>query len=34
MTHPYTEFYPGTYGHFAPTRFAQPAYSAASVPFR
>ena len=34
MTHPYTEFYPETHGHFAPTRFVQPAYSAASVPFR
>ena len=34
MTHPYTEFYPETYGHFAPTRFAQPAYSAACVPYR
>lgn len=34
MTHPYTEFYPETHGHFAPTRFLQPAYSAACVPFR
>ena len=34
MKHPYTEFYPETYGHFAPTRFVQPAYSAAWVPFR
>ena len=34
MTHPYTEFYPETHGHFAPTRFVQPAYSAASAPFR
>ena len=34
MTHPYTEFYPDTYGHFAPTRFVQPAYTAACVPFR
>ena len=34
MTHPYTEFYPETHGHFAPTRFVQPAYSAACVPFR
>ena len=34
MTHPYTEFYPETHGHFAPTRFVQPVYSAACVPFR
>ena len=34
MTHPYMEFYPGTHGHFAPTRFVQPPYSAACVPFR
>ena len=34
MTHPYTGFYPATHGHFAPTRFVQPAYSAACVPFR
>jgi hypothetical protein len=34
MTHPYTEIYPETHGHFAPTRFVQPAYSAACVPFR
>ena len=34
MTHPYTDFYPETHGHFAPTRFVHPAYSAASVPFR
>ena len=34
MTHPYTEFYPETHGHFAPTRFVQPGYSAACVPFR
>ena len=34
MTHPYTEFYPETHGHFAPTRFVHPAYSAACVPFR
>ena len=33
LTHPYTEFYPGTHGHFLPTRFEQPAYSAACVPF-
>jgi hypothetical protein len=34
MTHPYTEIYPETHGHFAPTRFVQPEYSAACVPFR
>ena len=34
MTHPYTEIFPGTHGHLAPTRFVQPAYSAACVPFR
>ena len=34
MTHPYTEYYPETHGHFAPTRFVHPAYSAACVPFR
>ena len=34
MTHPYTEFYPETHGHFARTRFVQPAYTAACVPFR
>ena len=34
MTHPYTEFYPATHGHFATTRFVHPAYSAACVPFR
>ena len=34
ITHPYGEFYPETHGHFAPTRFVQPAYSAACVPYR
>ena len=34
MTHPYTEFYRETHGHFEPTRFMQPEYSAAGVPFR
>ena len=34
MTHPYTEIYPETHGHFAPTRFVQPALSAACVQFR
>ena len=33
-THPYREFYPETHHHFAPTRFVQPPYSAACVPFR
>ena len=32
MTHLDTEFYPETYGHFEPTRFVQPAYSAACEP--
>lgn len=34
MRHPYVERNQKTYGHFVPTRFVQPAYSAASVPFR
>ncbi len=34
MQHPYVETNPETHGHFAPTRFVQPAYSAACVPFR
>lgn len=34
ITHPYTEIYPETHGHFAPTRFVHPKYSAACVPFR
>ncbi len=34
MTHPYTEVFPETHGHFEPTRFVQPPYSAACVPFR
>lgn len=34
MTHPYSRTSPDLYGHFAPTRFVQPAYSAACVPFR
>ena len=34
MTHPYTEYYPETHGHFSPTRFVHPPYSAACVPFR
>ncbi|NPU97346.1 MAG: AAA family ATPase [Candidatus Omnitrophica bacterium] len=33
-THPYTEIYPETHGHFAPTSFPHPPYSAACVPFR
>lgn len=34
LTHPYKEIYPETHGHFAPTRFVQPKYSSACVPFR
>lgn len=34
ITHPYSEFFPETHGHFVPTRFMHPAYSAACVPFR
>ncbi len=34
MEHPYTDFFAKTHGHFRPTRFLQPAYSAACVPFR
>lgn len=34
MNHPYTETSPKSHGHFAPTRFAHPPYSAACVPFR
>lgn len=34
MCHPYAESSAGTHGHFAPTRFVQPSYSAACVPFR
>lgn len=34
MTHPYTEIYPETHGHFEPTCFVQPKYSASCVPFR
>lgn len=34
ITHPYAELFPETHGHFAPTRFVQPPYSAACVPFR
>ena len=34
MTHPYTEIFPETHGQFARTRFVQPPYSAACVPFR
>jgi len=33
-THPYAVPSPETHGHFLPTRFVQPAYSAACVPFR
>lgn len=34
MTHSYSAYYPETHGHLAPTRFVQPAYSTACVPFR
>lgn len=34
MNHPYAEIYPETHGHFEETRFVQPPYSAACVPFR
>lgn len=34
MRHPYAQSNPETHGHFAPTRFVQPSYSAACVPFR
>ena len=34
MTHPYAESCPDTHGHFAPTRFEQPPYSAACVPYQ
>lgn len=34
MSHPYVTFYPETHGHFAPTRFEQPPFSAACLPFR
>lgn len=34
MNHPYVQNSAATHGHFAPTRFTQPAYSAACVPFR
>lgn len=34
MRHPYAESSPETHGHFADTRFVQPPYSAACVPFR
>ena len=34
MNHPYTDLFLETHGHFNPTRFVQPAYSAACVPFR
>jgi ATP-dependent exoDNAse (exonuclease V) alpha subunit len=34
MRHPYAETSPETHGHFLPTPFVQPQYSAACVPFR
>jgi hypothetical protein len=33
MRHPYIESSPATHGHLVPTRFVQPAYSAAAIPF-
>lgn len=34
MNHPYVALYPETHRHFVPTRFVQPAYTAACVPFQ
>ena len=34
MRHPYANSNPETHGHFLPTSFEQPAFSAACVPFR
>jgi len=34
MRHPYAKSSAETHGHFAPTRFVQPGWSAACVPFR
>ena len=34
IAHPYRDIFPETHGHLASTRFAQPAYSAACVPYR
>ncbi len=34
ISHPYTEIYPETHGHFEPTRFVQQPHSAVCVPFR
>ena len=34
MSHPYARPSSDTHGHFAPTRFVQPPYTAACVPFR
>jgi len=34
MEHPYAKTSPKTHGHFAQTRFVQPAWSAACVPYR
>src|SRR5215217_239832 len=34
ITHAYTEYYPETHGHFLPTPFVQPPYSASCVPFQ
>ena len=34
MSHPYSNTNPETHGHFTPTKFIQPSYSAACVPYR
>lgn len=34
LTHPYVQSSPETHGHFAPTAYHQPSYSAACVPYR
>ena len=34
IAHPYRDIYPETHGHLAPTRFVQPAHSAACVRYR
>ena len=34
MMHPYAAIYPETHGHFSPTPFVHPPYSAACVPYR
>ena len=34
MSHPYSSTSPESHGHFIPTKFIQPSYSAACVPYR